>query len=200
MKLSIGVDEAGRGPWAGPVFAGLVVLNDEQEKVLIEAGVTDSKKVTAKKRENLFELILRNSTFAKVKYYDIDIIDTIGIYKATKELIKQLVLELNEDFLFENKVLIDGLFPKFVLLNSKQEVVTHECIIKGDSKVTSIAAASILAKVRRDKFMEELDKKYPDYQFAKHKGYGTKLHFDLLQKLGPCECHRKSFKPVKDLQ
>lgn len=199
MKLSIGVDEAGRGPWAGPVFAALVILNQKQNEILLKAGVNDSKKISARKRETLYKLILKNSVFTKVKYHDVDVIDSIGVYNATKELIKQLILELDNDLLRGNKILIDGVFPKLVLLNSRKEIVKHECIVKGDCKVTSIAAASIIAKVRRDQFMKELDKKYPLYQFAKHKGYGTKLHLDILQKIGPCECHRKSFKPIKKL-
>lgn len=193
---SIGIDEAGRGPWAGPVFASVVILNNEQVDLLSKEGVTDSKKLSAKKREKLFDLIINNSIFHKVKYYSPQEIDQYGIYRATQELIKQLSLDIPIELLIDQKVLIDGIFPCLKLLNSSGEVIIHECVIKGDVKVTSIAAASILAKVRRDKFMEELDKKYPEYQFAKHKGYGTKLHMEMLEKYGPSGEHRKSFKPI----
>ena len=193
---SIGIDEAGRGPWAGPVFASVVVLNNEQVDLLSKEGVTDSKKLSAKKREKLFDLIINNSIFHKVKYYSPQEIDQYGIYRATQELIKQLSADIPIELLIDQKVLIDGVFPGLKLLNSSGEVIIHECLIKGDAKVTSIASASILAKVRRDKFMEELDKKYPEYQFAKHKGYGTKLHMEMLEKYGPSDEHRKSFKPI----
>jgi ribonuclease HII len=203
MQISIGIDEAGRGPWAGPVFAGITLLTPEQEQILIEGGVKDSKKISHKKREQLYKLILANSFYAKVKYYNADEIDRLGVYKATQELIKQLVKDLFEqDFIkdVENlEIKIDGLFPGLEFKISSDLVIKPNCIIRGDSLVTSISAASILAKVRRDEFMTELDKKYPDYQFAKHKGYGTKLHHELLKKFGPCEIHRKSFKPIKDL-
>jgi ribonuclease HII len=201
MRFTIGVDEAGRGPWAGPVFVGLVVLNEEQEKFLVEKGITDSKKLTEKKRDALYPVILENCVYSKVKLLSAVDIDKVGIYEATKLLIKELaketgLLELNIDD--EDKViLIDGVFPELELLNSKGEVWKHECIIKGDATVPAISAASILAKVRRDAYMLKLCEKFPQYQFDKHKGYGTKLHMEMLELHGACEEHRRSFKPLK---
>ncbi len=200
MRIKIGVDEAGRGPWAGPVYAGLVVVSEEQESLLREAGINDSKKLTKKKRELLYPLILENSLYAKVKRIAANDIDTVGIYKATIALIKQLVAELDSLELAKNhgevKVLIDGVFPSLTLMDKFNAIVEHECIIKGDAKEPAISAASILAKVKRDKYMDDLAVKYPEYQFEKHKGYGTKLHSDMLEKYGPCEEHRRSFKPI----
>lgn len=195
--FKIGIDEAGRGPWAGPVFAGLVILSPEQEIFLVKEGITDSKKLTSKKRESLFRLILKNSLFAKVKFHTVEKIDSVGVYKATKDLINELVEDIFfneylEKSQFESpKILIDGVFP---LLKLRYD---HECIIKGDAKEPAISAASILAKVRRDDYMKKIHELYPHYGFAKHKGYGTKLHQEKLKELGPCEEHRKSFKPVK---
>lgn len=197
--LTIGIDEAGRGPWAGPLFAAVVILNPEQEKILVENGIKDSKKLTERKREKLFNLIINNSVFYKIKFYSSRKIDKDGIYKSTQKLIKQLATEIPENFLKSSKILVDGRFPGLKILNSRKEEIPHECIIRGDAKINAIAAASILAKVQRDKFMLKLDKIYPEYQFAKHKGYGTKLHMEMLSKFGPCREHRKSFKPIKDL-
>lgn len=195
--FKIGIDEAGRGPWAGPVFAGIVILSPEQEEFLVAEGITDSKKLTRKKRESLFKLILKNSLFAKVKFHTVERIDSVGVYKATKDLINELV----EDLMFREyiekskhestKILIDGVFP---VLKLRFE---HECIIKGDAKEPAISAASILAKVRRDDYMKKIHELFPQYGFAKHKGYGTKLHQEKLAEFGPCEEHRKSFKPVR---
>lgn len=199
MNLKIGIDEAGRGPWAGPVFAGLVVLNAEQEEFLKSKGITDSKKLTEKKREELFPLILQNSIYAKVKFQVAEEIDKVGIYKSTINLIKELVSDKSfKELNIENPViLIDGVFPNLQLKDFEKNLLNHECIIKGDEKEVSISAASILAKVRRDAYMIKLDEKFPDYKFEQHKGYGTKLHSELLKQFGPCEEHRKSFKPVK---
>jgi ribonuclease HII len=200
MNFKIGIDEAGRGPWAGPVFAGLVILSEAQENFLKTHGINDSKKLTAKKREELYKLILQNCIFAKVKHLPVIEIDKIGIYKSTKELIKLLAeeidhIKLNLDF-DSLKILIDGVFPKLELKNAVG-LIRHECIIKGDAKEPAISAASILAKVRRDAYMKKLHEVFPDYQFHKHKGYGTKLHQELLEKFGPCLEHRKSFAPIK---
>lgn len=243
MNIRIGVDEAGRGPWAGPVYASLVVLSEEQETFLVRKGITDSKKLTEQKREKLFFLIKENSIYSKVKYLPAAEIDKIGIYKATIVLIKELVraatgeikmkneklkdniCEAHNDFKISTfstsdklkcdanfnsdsltysrtnklKILIDGVFPNLELLDQQGNIVEHECIIKGDEKEPSISAASILAKVRRDHYMIKLHEKFPLYNFAKHKGYGTKLHSEKLVQFGPCEEHRKSFEPVRKL-
>lgn len=197
MNFKIGIDEAGRGPWAGPVYAGIVVLTTEQEVILKEAGVGDSKKLSQKKRVALCEVILQNSVYAKVKYLSAEEIDRLGVYKATIALMKLLIEDARTHlFIQEGTVFIDGVFPEFSK-NSPDQGITYECIIKGDEKEPSISAASILAKVKRDYYMMKLHEKYPHYSFDKHKGYGTKLHSDILKELGPCEEHRKSFKPVK---
>jgi len=197
MNYKVGVDEAGRGPWAGPVFAGIVILNQFQEQTLQQHGVTDSKKLTEKRRNTLYKLILENSTFAKVKFLRVEDIDRVGIYQATQILIQQLVEEIPEEF--NDTILIDGVFPGLQLYRRTGALRAHECIIKGDTKEVAISAASILAKVRRDMYMIDLDKKYPQYLFAKHKGYGTALHVQTLKSFGPCSEHRRSFKPIKDL-
>lgn len=198
MNLIAGLDEAGRGPWAGPVFASIVILNAEQEEYLRSIGVHDSKKVSEKKRKILFDEILKNSTYAKVKYYDVGEIDALGVYIATQEVMKQLVGEL-ETISGELRIKIDGLFPNLELTSSTGEILDFETIIDGDEKEIAISAASILAKVRRDEFMLRLHEKYPQYGFDKHKGYGTKLHQEMLKMHGPSPVHRKSFKPIKDL-
>lgn len=202
MIIKIGIDEAGRGPWAGPVFAGLVVLNQAQEEFLIKQGVTDSKKLTEKKRDALYPIILQNSLYSKVKFLPTSEVDSFGIYEGTKFLIKELVKELNlSSFELreeqEVKILIDGVFPGLILKNSTDKVVLHECMIKGDLKEPAISAASILAKVRRDAYMLKLHEKFPCYHFDKHKGYGTQLHMEMLQKFGPSKEHRRTFKPVR---
>ena len=164
-NLIAGVDEAGRGPLAGPVCAAAVILPDNCE---IE-GLDDSKKLTEKKREALF---------------DNNVIDNINILNATMLCMKRAVenLETTPDF-----VIIDG--------NKTPDAlpVESECVVKGDAKSMSIAAASVLAKVTRDRLMLELVEKYPQYEFNKHKGYGTKLHCEKLLEYGPCEIHRKTF-------
>lgn len=201
MNIKIGIDEAGRGPWAGPVYAGVVILNADQEKLLHDAGVTDSKKLTEKKREKLFPLILENSVYTKVKYLPADQIDKVGIYKATIALIQMLVVEIDiRNFGFSNgelKVLVDGIFPELTFIDSNGKILNYECIVKGDEKEPSISAASILAKVKRDHYMSKLHERLPHYAFDKHKGYGTKLHREMLEKYGPCEEHRRSFAPIK---
>ena len=212
MILTAGVDEAGRGPWAGPVFASIVILNSDQEIYLRSIGVHDSKKVSHKKRQVLFQEILKNCIYAKVKYFDVEEIDRLGVYIATQEVIKQLLKELrienselslrDQKFSILNNqfsIKIDGLFPKLKLHYESGEEAVFETIIDGDEKEVAISAASILAKVRRDDFMRKIHELYPQYCFDKHKGYGTKLHQELLKKHGPCPVHRKSFKPVKDL-
>lgn len=195
-KFSIGIDEAGRGPWAGPVFASIVILDKSQVRLLKDYGITDSKKLTEKKRSNLFEIIINNCIYYDIQFANSLEIDDIGIYQATQNVIKRLVENLDHvDIGLNNSIIkIDGVFPKISFRKYKLK-----CIIRGDQRFISIGAASILSKVARDKYMIELDKKYPEYQFAKHKGYGTKLHYDLLKKYGLSKEHRKSFAPIKSL-
>ncbi|MGN0456745.1 MAG: ribonuclease HII [Acutalibacteraceae bacterium] len=174
-----GVDEAGRGPLAGPVCAAAVIL---PPNTLID-GVNDSKKLSEKKREQLFDVIMQQSLAYCVAWASVEEIEEINILNAAMLAMKRAVegLQLKADF-----ALIDG--------NKKPPLdIPAYPIVKGDALSMSIASASILAKVSRDRLMREYDEKYPQYQFAKHKGYGTKLHKEMLLKYGPCEIHRPSF-------
>lgn len=178
-KFIAGVDEAGRGPLAGPVFAACVILPDD----CIIDGINDSKKLSEKKREQLFEEITKKAVCYSIASIDEKTIDDVNILNATHMAMNKVVDEMA---IKPDYVLIDG--------NSIKNMTTpHETIVKGDAKSISIAAASILAKVSRDRFICEIADKYPEYQFEKHKGYGTKVHTDALKKFGPCEIHRKSF-------
>lgn len=174
-----GVDEAGRGPLAGPVYAAAVVLKKGQT---IE-GVNDSKKLSEKKREELFDKIVSECSAFSVGTASEREIDEINILQATFLAMKRAVdgLSINPDI-----ALVDG-----------NQTPPLDCavktVIKGDAKSESIAAASIIAKVSRDRYMKEMAAKYPEYQFEKHKGYGTKLHYEMIEKYGICEIHRKSF-------
>lgn len=179
FKAVCGVDEAGRGPLAGPVFAAAVILPDNCE---IE-GLNDSKKLSEKKREALFDVIKEKALSWCVASVDEKTIDEINILQATFLAMKNAVegLDIPADY-----ALIDG--------NRMPPIaIDGETVIKGDALSPSIAAASILAKVSRDRFMLELDEKYPQYQFSKHKGYGTKLHYEMLTEHGISDCHRMSF-------
>ena len=174
-----GVDEAGRGPLAGPVCAAAVIL---PSGVRIE-GVNDSKKLTEKKREKLFDIIREKALAYAIEWGSVEEIERVNILQATMNTMKRAVegLKVSPDI-----VLIDG--------NKAPELsVPHKTIVKGDAVSQSIAAASILAKVSRDRLMLELAKQYPEYQFEKHKGYGTKLHQEMILKYGASDIHRKSF-------
>ena len=178
-KYICGVDEAGRGPLAGPVFAAAVILPENYE---IE-GINDSKKLSEKKREKLFDEIIEHALAYSVQSCDNFAIDEMNILAATMQTMKTAVECLS---ITPNIVYVDG--------NRLPELsVPAEYVIHGDAVSASIAAASILAKVSRDRFMYEMDKKYPEYGFAKHKGYGTKLHYEKLREYGPCEIHRMTF-------
>ena len=181
-----GVDEAGRGPLAGPVCAAAVIL---PKNFMIE-GINDSKKLSEKKREQLFSTIKEKAIDYSIAFASEKEIDEINILNATFLAMKRAIagLRVKPDF-----ILIDG--------NKTPDLDTpNTSLIKGDSLSASIAAASILAKVSRDHLMLEISKEYPIYEFCKHKGYGTKLHRDLLKEYGPCEIHRKTFlkKILKD--
>ncbi len=174
-----GVDEAGRGPLAGPVFAAAVVLRKGQ----IIDGVNDSKKLSEKKREILFDKIKEEAWCYSIASVDEKTIDEINILNATFLAMQKAVegLKIKPDY-----AMIDG--------NKTPDLdITSEAVVKGDANSASIAAASILAKVSRDRYMLEMAEKYPEYQFEKHKGYGTKLHYQMLDEFGPSEIHRQTF-------
>ncbi len=180
VKIIAGVDEAGRGPLAGPVSVASVIM-PLQEIDIIE-GVNDSKKLTEKKREKLFDQILEKAISYHIEFVDVDVIDEINILNATKLGMKKCIEALNP---VPDLVLIDA-----VQLNENVKTIG---IIKGDAKSYNIACASILAKVARDRLMVQLDGMYPEYNFKKHKGYGTKEHIEALKKYGKCAIHRNSF-------
>ncbi len=179
FKCIAGVDEAGRGPLAGPVFAAAVIL---PENCFIP-GLNDSKKLSEKKREELFDIICEKAVSYCIADISHERIDEINILNATFEAMNNAVngLDVTPDY-----VLIDG-------NRIKGMNVAHETVVKGDAKSVSIAAASILAKVSRDRVMYDAAKQYPRYGFDKHKGYGTKAHCEAILKYGPCKIHRRTF-------
>ncbi len=177
-----GVDEAGRGPLAGPVCVAACILPPFSR---IE-GINDSKKLSSKKREELYKIIIKEALAYNIVFIPEKVIDEINIYQATKKGMLEAIagLSIEADY-----VLIDAM-PLHELKTK------HDSIIHGDALSASIAAASILAKVTRDRYMEKMDIKYPNYGFKNHKGYGTKKHLEALEKYGPCKIHRKTFYPV----
>ncbi|MBE6860166.1 MAG: ribonuclease HII [Ruminococcus sp.] len=179
-SIICGVDEAGRGPLAGDVYAAAVIL----KKDAVIEGVNDSKKLSEKKRELLFDEIIEKSEAYCIAVASVEEIDTLNILQATMLAMKRAVEGLN---ITPDIALIDG--------NKSPEIdgVHTQTVIKGDATSASIAAASILAKVARDRYMKEIAEKYPQYAFEKHKGYGTKLHNQLILEYGPSEVHRKTF-------
>ena len=174
-----GVDEAGRGPVAGPVCAAAVILPGG---IQIE-GLNDSKKLSEKKREQLFGVITENALAWSVSLVDEKTIDEINILSARLLAMERAIRALDPAADF---ALIDGNRDKGISC-------PHRTVIKGDSLSANIAAASVLAKVSRDRYMEEMAKVYPEYEFERHKGYPTKRHYELLRQYGPCPIHRKSF-------
>lgn len=178
VALIAGMDEAGRGPLAGPVTAACCIPDFSK----IVEGVNDSKKLTEKKRESLFDLIKSSSVSFSVVSVDEATIDEINILNATKKAMKEALqkLEIKPEYLLVDAVKCDFGRP-------------YSPIIHGDALSYSIAAASVLAKVTRDRLMLEYDELYPEYGFAKHKGYGTKQHIEALKKYGPCPIHRRTF-------
>lgn len=183
--LMAGVDEAGRGPLAGPVFAAAVILDD----LLPIKGLADSKKLTPKKREHLYEIIKAQALCFCVATASVEEIDQLNILQATLLAMQRAVKGLR---LKPSKVLVDG--NRLPVLD-----IRAEAIVKGDSTVPSISAASILAKVERDRWCVEVDVQFPNYGFLTHKGYGTQMHLRALQEHGPCVLHRRSFAPVAKL-
>ena len=185
------IDEAGRGPLAGPVVAACVVCSsDFNAKNKELENIKDSKKLSEKQREKLFAVIFNYFEEVGVGICDHRTIDKIDILQATFLAMKKAIGALKQK-------------PKFIILDGRQAIpnlsLRQKAIINGDNLSLSIAAASIVAKVTRDRIMRQADKKYPEYGFAQHKGYGTKLHLVNLEKYGPCEIHRTSFAPVKRL-
>ena len=182
-----GIDEAGRGPLAGPVVAGCVVLDRSKEILFLN----DSKKLSKKKREELFDEINEKALATGIGIVDEKVIDEINILEATHIAMKEAFDNTNSMYREKFGKDINLLFVD--ALKIKNIDVKQVSIIHGDALSISIAAASIIAKVTRDRMMEEYDKKYPEYGFGKHSGYGTKYHMDKLKEIGPCEIHRKSF-------
>ena len=191
IRLIGAIDEAGRGPLAGPVVAACVLVNQEKklDDDFLEL-INDSKKLTSKKREDAFGLIYENFFEVGIGICDHETIDRINILQASFLAMKKAISALKQK-------------PEFIILDGKLSIPNtsfkQKPIIRGDSTVFSIAAASIIAKVTRDKIMRESHEKYPGYGFDQHKGYGTKLHMEQLIRLGPCQIHRKSFGPVKKM-
>ena len=184
LTLIAGSDEAGRGPLAGPLVVAACILPKGYSNDLIN----DSKKLTDKKRRSLYEVIKRDALAYHIEVISIDTIDEINIYQASKLGMKICLEKLK-------------IKPQVALLDAMKLDLDYpvESIIKGDEKSISIAAASILAKVYRDDLMIEFDKEYPEYQFAKNKGYGTKAHLEALDKYGITPLHRKTYEPVKSM-
>lgn len=188
VTLIAGIDEAGRGALAGPVVAAAVILplNDQIETLLL--GVNDSKQLSAKKRETLFDLIIQHALAYGIGQQPAAVIDQIGILPANRLAMGTAVSQLTPP-------------PQFLLIDGRirlpQLNIPQQSIVRGDSQSLSIAAASILAKVTRDRLMCELDSQFPHYGFAQHKGYGTEQHRAAITRHGPCPQHRYSFAPIR---
>lgn len=179
ISLICGVDEAGRGPLAGPVCAAAVIL----PRSLDIPGLNDSKKLSEKKREELFDVICREAAAYGIAFAGVEEIERLNILNATFLAMNRAIAKL-------------GVMPELALIDGNRNTgieINSRCIVKGDSKCTDIAAASILAKVTRDRYMYEMAEKYPQYHFDKHKGYGTKLHYEAIREFGPSPIHRMSF-------
>ena len=179
-----GTDEAGRGPLYGPVVAASVILPHD----FVLEGLNDSKKLTEKKREKYYPIIMENALAVGVSIVYPEEIDEINIYEASRQGILRAINSMNikPDYIITDAMPLDGFTD-----------IPHEKIIKGDAKSISIAAASVIAKVTRDRLMYEEDKKHPEYEFAKHKGYPTKKHIELLNKYGIIDGYRRTYGPVK---
>ena len=180
MKYICGIDEAGRGPLAGPVVIASVIL---PENSMIE-GINDSKKVSESKREKLYDLILQEAISYGVGIVYQEEIDEINILQATKKGLTEAIKSMT---IKPNVILVDA------LTGIDTTGIPYKSIIKGDAKSYSIAAASIIAKVTRDRIMREWDKVYPEYGFGSHKGYGTAKHIAAIKEFGPCPIHRRTF-------
>ena len=175
----LGVDEAGRGPMAGPLVVGGVIFPED----FYDERINDSKKLTEKKREALYDLIIENALAYQIEVLSVEEVDTLNVYEASRTGMKRIVESLEPDFTLSDAMPLGD--------------IPHLSIIKGDAKSLSIGAASILAKVTRDRILKEYGKQYPEYGFEKHKGYVTKAHMEALEKYGVTPIHRKSFAPVQ---
>lgn len=180
IQYICGIDEAGRGPLAGPVVVGAVILPKDS---FIE-GINDSKKISEKKREKIYDLIVSEAVSYGVGIVDQNEIDEVNILNATKHALTMAIEKLNPK---PDIILVDA------LTNIDTKGIPYKSIVKGDAKEYSIAAASIIAKVTRDRMMQEWDTVFPQYGFGKHKGYGTAAHIAAIKEYGPCLLHRKSF-------
>ena len=185
-SLIAGIDEVGRGCIAGPVVAASVILNSN----CIPDGLKDSKKISQKKRIKLSNKIKKTALAWSIAYCDASEIDAINILEATMLAMRRSILASN---IFPSFVLVDGNRLPSLIFNDI--IIEGDAIVKGDEKVPQISAASIIAKVYRDKMMENFDKIYDGYHFSEHKGYGTKRHIDIISSLGPSPQHRLTFKP-----
>lgn len=184
IKYIAGVDEVGRGPLVGPVVTACVILPENYQL----DGLTDSKKLSLKKREMYYDIIMRDALSVSIGIKDEKIIDKVNIYEATKLAMYEAI---NNSKIKPEHVLIDA-------MKLEELSIPSTSIIKGDLKSITISAASVIAKVTRDRMLVELDKKYPEYGFAKNAGYGTKQHVEAIEKFGIIPEHRKTFKPVSD--
>ena len=184
IKLIAGIDEVGRGPLIGPVVTAAVILPCD----FYDERIMDSKKLSEKKRELLYDVIMENAISVGIGMSSNEVIDEINILEATKKAMLEAVskLSVKPEFLLIDAVKLDTDIPSL-------------SIIKGDAKSQSIAAASIIAKVTRDRMLIELDKEYPEYDFKHNKGYGTKKHIEAIYKYGILDSHRKSFEPIKSI-
>ena len=203
-KVVIGIDEAGRGSLGGPVVACAVMFKSKNKikkeiapKIKNPKFLKDSKKLSPKRREEIFEILRRSPEVEwGIGRVSERVIDKINIFQATKLAMKRAVINLKSKIKNQKSkidfLLIDGNFGIDLDIPQKS-------IIKGDEKIFLIKLASIIAKVTRDRAMLRYHKKYPQYRFDKHKGYGTKLHFQMLKKYGPCKIHRKTFRPIKGI-
>jgi ribonuclease HII len=179
VSLLCGVDEAGRGPLAGPVCAAAVILPRDIDIL----GLNDSKKLSEKQRESLYDIIIRESLSYGIAFSTVEEIEQLNILQATFLAMNRAISQLS-------------LKPELALIDGNRNTgidMPSQCVVKGDSRCADIAAASILAKVTRDRYMYELAQAYPQYHFEKHKGYGTKLHYEAIREYGPSPVHRMSF-------
>ena len=192
-KAIAGVDEVGRGAWAGPIIAAAVIL---PLKIDIP-GLKDSKLLSAKQRERLSRIIMEKAIGYSIGIVSNKTIDEINIGEANLEAVNKAIACLKTTIKKPDYLLIDFLINKKIIIIDN---IPYKLVKQGDKKIASIAAASIIAKVARDKTMVDYSKKFPEYGFERHKGYGTLLHRQMIAKYGICDLHRKSFKPIKSLK
>lgn len=197
QKIIVGIDEAGRGPLAGPVVAAAFVMLNTKYKILDTSRLRDSKALSPIQREQIYGE-LRESPLVEwgIGRVSEKVIDRINIFQATRLAMRNAFLALSD------KLAKRGLAPNLVIIDGISTIdisAPQKAVIKADATIFSCMAASIIAKVTRDRLMLKLHKKYPAYGFDRHKGYGTRLHFEMLKKHGPCPIHRKSFRPISTI-